>query len=404
MKILFFTPYLPGPPIFGGQRRIHGLMTALAKHHEVSLLSLVDASADLTEGLRDAGEYCRQVVTVPDHRHRASGKLKRVLQLRSLLSRYSWERKSYRRPAVQRALDHHLARNDYDIINCEFAFMGGYRFEPRREKARRTRLVLDAHNVEYDILRRTALATRFDRKLFNTLNYVKLRREERATWARFDGCAFTSERDEGIARHEVPMARTTVIPNGVDIDLFQPRSGCRGEHQTVLFFGAINYYPNTDAVLFLLREVLPHLQRQQPSVTIRIVGPGAPPEIRMLASARVQVVGFVDDLPDEIAKASVVVAPLRIGGGTRLKIVEAMAMAKPIVSTTVGAEGLAVNHERDILLADEPQALAREISRLLEDEAMRSRLGEAARETAEARYSWHTSAKKLSAFYESLLG
>jgi glycosyltransferase involved in cell wall biosynthesis len=173
---------------------------------------------------------------------------------------------------------------------------------------------------------------------------------------------------------------------------------------TVMFFGAINYFPNTDAVLFFLREVVPILSRKYPDVMIRIVGPGAPPEVLALASERVKIVGFVEDLPEEIAQAAVVVAPLRIAGGTRLKIVEAMAMAKPIVSTSVGAEGLDVKHDREILIANQPEALVHEIGRVLEDAALAERIGQAARRTAEEHYSWHGAAQKLTAFYESLLG
>ncbi len=403
MKILFFTPYLPGPPVFGGQRRIHGLMTALAQFHEVSLISLVDAAADLTAGLHDAKRYCREVLTVPDRLHRASGRVKRVLQLGSIVSRQSWEQRLHRRPAMQKALDAHLAQNHYDIINCEFGFMAGYRFPESRTHAPMTRLVLDSHNIEYDILRRTADATRFDRKLFNAINHRKLKREELAAWARFDGCTFTSDRDEAMARQEVPTARTSVIPNGVDMDAFRPVDGDQTKPLTVLFFGAINYFPNTDAVLFFLREVVPILARRHPSVEVRIVGPGAPAEIVALENKHVKVVGFVEDLRAEIAQATVVVAPLRIGGGTRLKIVEAMAMAKPIVSTTLGAEGLNLTHEQDILLADSPESLAHEISRVLNDREFGARLGQAARQTAEARYSWNAAAQKLSAFYGSLV-
>jgi len=403
MKILFFTPFMPGPPVFGGQRRVHGLMTALAKSHEVSLLSLVDPAADLRASLADAHAYCREVVTVPDPLHRVSGRVKRVRQLQSMLSMQSWEEQQYLRPAMQRALDALLASRRYDVINTEFSYMGGYRFPRRDRRAHAPRLVLDEHNVEYDILRRTANATRFDRKVYNALNYRKLRREEIRAWRRFDGCAFTSERDEGLARGEVPNLRTAVIPNGVDVDAFKPQPGDRSTPLTVLFFGAINYFPNTDAVSFLLDEVAPLLAREHPNAVIRIVGPGSPPEVQTRASDRVQVVGFVEDLRAEIARAHVVVAPLRIGGGTRLKIVEAMAVAKPIVATSVGAEGIDVRHERDILLADTPAALAREIGRVLSDGALGERLGQAARETAIAHYSWSAAAHKLGAFYESLL-
>jgi glycosyltransferase involved in cell wall biosynthesis len=403
MKILFLTPYLPGPPVFGGQRRIHGLMAALAESNEVSIVSLVDASTDQAGGLRDAERFCQHIVTVPDRRHRVSGRTKRLLQLRSMVSRRSWEQSLYHRPAFQAALDRHLEEHHYDVVNCEFVFMGGYRFRFGRTNARKTRLFLDEHNVEYDILRRTASATRFDRKVFNALNYRKLKREETAMWARFDGCTLTSTRDEQIVRREVPSARTAVIPNGVDIDAFRPQPSDHSAPMTLLFFGAINYFPNTDGVLFFLKEVFPILAARYPLLRIRIVGPGAPDEVVALANTRVEIVGFVDDLRSEIARAAVVLAPLRIGGGTRLKILEAMAVARPIVSTSIGAEGLDVKHERDILLADTPDGLAREVGRVLEDAALSARLGRAARQTAEAHYSWRAAAKKLEAFYGAML-
>ena len=400
MKILFLCPYLPGPPVFGGQRRIHGLMTALAKEHQISLVALVDPDKDNSAGLRDAREYCQNIVTAEDALHRVSGRKKRVLQLRSLVSRHSWEQKLHQRPAVQRALDTHLSQHRYDVINCEFVFMGGYRFDPK--VLENTRLTLDEHNVEYDILERTASATRFDRKLYNEVNRRKLKREELAAWARFDGISFTSERDRDIATRGVPTARTAVVPNGVDVETFRPLAEDRVRANTILFFGAINYVPNNDAVSFFLREVFPQLSARRPELRVRIVGPGAPKEILALANDRVDVLGFVDDLRKEIASAAVVIAPLRIGGGTRLKILEGMAVGRPIVSTRIGAEGIDVKHERDILIADSPHELGAAIERVIDEPELAFRLGEAARQTAERHYSWRAAAQKLVEFYAEL--
>jgi glycosyltransferase involved in cell wall biosynthesis len=401
MKILFVSPYLPGPPVFGGQRRIHGLMTALAKRHEISLISLIDPDKDNAAGLGDAKSFCREVVTVSDRLHRVSGRMKRVLQLRSLLSRQSWEQKLHRRPAFQRALERHLGEQRYDVVNCEFVFMSGYRFDAKM--LRGASLVLDEHNVEYDILARTtAQATRFDRKLYNSVNHLKLKHEEVKAWKRFDGITFTSDRDREVAQQEAPSARMAVIPNGVDVDAFRPLPEDQRDPNVILFFGAINYFPNSDAVDFFLKDVFPLLSAKHPQLKVRIVGPGASDEVKALANGRVEVVGFVDDLRAEIARAGVVVAPLRIGGGTRLKILEAMAVAKPIVSTRLGAEGIDVQHERDILLADSPQELVREIERVVADPALSARLGEAARRTAEQHYSWAAAAERMAQFYGTL--
>jgi glycosyltransferase involved in cell wall biosynthesis len=392
---------LPGPPIFGGQRRIHGLITHLASSNEVSVLSLVDASVDQNEGIRDAKSYCQEVVTVSDAYHRVAGARKRLAQVRSLASTRSFERRLFHRRVVQRALDLHLASHEYDIVNCEFVFMASYRF--RRPGRERPCLVLDEHNVEYDVLRRTASATTFDRRLFNALNWRKLRHEEIAAWRRFDGCTVTSRRDEELVRQDVPNVPTAVIPNGVDVDVFRPRPEGEVDPLTVLFFGAINYFPNTDGVTYFLERILPLLRARYPKVRIRIVGPGTPDSIRAQQSSNVEVAGFVDDLPSEIARAAVVIAPLRIGGGTRLKILEAMAMGRPIVSTSLGAEGLDVTHDKDILLSDTPEDFARDVGRILDDRGLGTRLGQAARRLAEERYGWKAAARKLESFYEELI-
>jgi len=399
MKLLFVTPYLPGPPIFGGQRRIHGLMTRLADAHELSVIALTDGYDDPRAGVAEAKNYCRHVIAVPDTFHRVTGRDKRLRQLRSLGSMHSWERIIYSCDAVQRALDEHLSEHAYDAVVCEFVFMANYRFKIERS---RTRLVLDEHNVEYDLLRRTAATTRFNRRLFHAVNWRKLKREEVRTWKRFDACTLTSRRDEAIVRAEAPRVHTAVVPNGVDIEQFKPRDQ-PVEPMTLLFFGAINYYPNTDAALYFAEQVLPLLRARYPQVRLRIVGPLGEGPVQALRSEHIQVVGFVEDLHAEIARATVVVAPLRIGGGTRLKILEAMAMGKAIVATRIGAEGIDVRHDHDILLADSPAEQAREVGRLLDDEALRLRLGRAARVTAETLYSWRTSANKLDDFFRELV-
>jgi glycosyltransferase involved in cell wall biosynthesis len=401
MRLLFLTPYLPGPPIFGGQRRLHGLMTHLAKSHEVSCVALTDGYHTHEASLEDTRSYCRHVVDVPETRHRVNGRPKRLLQIKSVLSLHSWEHYLYSSPKYQRALDAHLAEHEYDIIVSEFIFMAYCRIKLGKARAR-TRLVIDEHNVEYDLLRRTADATRFDRKFFHSVNWRKLKREEVNVWKSFDGCTLTSTRDEEIVRADAPSVRTAVVPNGVDVDGFVPRPDPI-EPMTLLFFGAMNYYPNTDGAVFFAREVWPLLAQRYPELRLRIVGPVGEGPVMDLKSDRIEVVGFVTDVQAEIARAAVVVAPLRIGGGTRLKILEAMSMAKAIVSTRIGAEGIDVRHGHDILLADDPADQAREIGRLLDDPAFAKRLGESARETAVARYSWQASATRLEEFFRDLL-
>lgn len=398
MKILFVSPHMPGPPIFGGQRRIHGLMTHLAERHELSVIALTGAEEDTSVSVREAEGYCRHIVPVPQSQHRLQGANKRIAQLRSLVSRRSWEAYTHQTRAFQRALDAHLSEHTYDAIVCEFAFMAGYGFRIDRG---RTCLVLDEHNIEFDLLRRSASNTRFERRAFLAVNWRKLKREEVGAWKRFDGCTLTSRRDEQLLRAEVPRLKTAVVPNGVDIESFKPLDVATNPF-TLLFFGAMNYYPNTDAVMSFVERVLPLLQARFPELRLRIVGPLGGSPVQSLHGKQIEVVGFVDDLSSEIARAAVVIAPLRIGGGTRLKILEAMAMGKAIVSTSIGAEGIDVRHDHDILLADSPADQARAIGRVLTDQELRARLGSAARQTAVASYSWRAAARIFDAFLREL--
>ncbi len=402
MKILFVTLCLPSPPRFGAQRRVHGLMEALAREHEVSVVSLVDpADDDGGASLRATRAYCARVVTVPNERHMVPGTARRLTQLRSLFSRRSYEGIACHDPAFQRAIDETLAADRFDVVSVEGALLAIYRFA---REGRRPVLCLDEHNIEYDLLRRIATAEGSAwRRAYSAVNWRKLRREELRAWRTFDGCAVTSERDEELLRSGVPGARTAVVPNGVDVESFAPMTGEARDPKTILFFGAISYYPNTEALLFFFRKILPIVRVRHPGVKVKVVGPKPPESILAWKSDDVEITGLVDDVRPHIARACCVIAPLRIGGGTRLKILEAMAMGRAVVSTSIGAEGLAVTPEKDILLGDTPEDFAAQIGRVFGDPALVGRLGAAARDLVVARYSWQASVRRLTEFYDRLL-
>jgi glycosyltransferase involved in cell wall biosynthesis len=399
MKILFVAPYLPSPARFGGQRRMEGLMRGLAKHHEVSILSFNSSDAHTQESLDATAAYCKTVTTLADLDPR-SLKEKRRLQLRSLVSLDSFEHLQVkRRTDFQLKINEHLATRSFDVIQVEFANMASYRY---LASGKQPLLVLDEHNIEYDLQRRTAgSADGLSRLAYNSLNWRKLSREERAAWRRFDGVVLTSDRDQEVLARTSPTIRTAVVPNGVDVAQFLP-SDITPDADSLLFFGANNYFPNHDALLYFIDEVLPKVVQQRPNVKLRIVGPGIQPAVLARQGPNVEIVGFVDDLMPHLERAAVVVVPLRIGGGTRLKIVEAMAKSKAIVSTRIGAEGIDVSHERDLLLSDTPAELAESIVRVLSDPELARRLGQNARELAEKRYAWSAIVNQLEAFYDRL--
>lgn len=396
MRLLFLTPYLPSPPRTGGERRLHALMSGLARSHEVSILSQVRAGTDYEESLDATRQYCREVVTVPNGALDPSGAGKRRLQMRSLMSTKSFERWAYESPQYQAALDRMVARSSYDVITAEFSTMAYFRLPPEPV------LVLDEHNIEYDIHYRTARTdNQIERRLYSGVNFLKLRHEERSAWRRFDGCVLTSERDQQVLLRDYPRAQARIVPNGVDTHFFQPGPAAPSK-DTILFFGAIDYYPNTQGLLFFLNEIWPALLQGNPALKLTIVGQSPPPAILAYRSDNVLVTGVVDDIRPYVEDASVVIVPLQIGGGTRLKILEAMAMGKAIVSTSIGAEGIDVSHERNIMIADTPGDFAARTAEVLADPRLRDSLGQEARGLVMSKYEWDVGVRALEQFYREL--
>jgi glycosyltransferase involved in cell wall biosynthesis len=403
LKLLFVTAHLPSPPTTGAARRMHGLMRELAREHEVSIVSLIEPLEDPNDSKSAAAEYCKQVTTVPSVRQARLGPKKRLLQLESLLSTHSYEHSAFYEPAMLDAVDTAVVRGEFDLVQFECAQMGVYATGGR---TRDLPLCLDEHNIEYDIVRRTAGAEADVgplRRAYSALNWRKLHVEERRAWRSFDGVVLTSARDEHMLRSDEPSVLTAVVPNGVDVDTFTPDGAVGPDPCTVLFFGALHYYPNVDALNFFVREIWPLVKAQQPNARFRVLGRNPPPSIAARVERDIEVIGFVEDVKPHIARASVVIAPLRIGGGTRLKVLEAMSLGKAVVSTTLGAEGLDVTDGENILLADDAPSFARQTSLLLSDSGLVSRLGVAARNLVVELYSWRAASARLVSFYEELL-
>jgi len=399
MKILFVTPFLPSPPRFGAERRLDGLARQLALRHEVSLLWFNADHAPIPATLAERHPYCREVSTTPIRPSKASDR--RWLQLRSLASTQSFEAlQTARRTDFQQALDRMLQAQRYDVVQFESAQLANFSFV--KHPGESPVFVLDEHNIEHDLLRRTANAARSPlRRAYGALNWRKIRREERAAWQRFDGVALTSARDQAQLLREVPKCVTSVVPNGVDLAAFPAALG-DGEPGVLLFFGALNYFPNQHGLLQFIDQILPEIIRRNPHVTLHVVGPGAPESIRRRQGPGVRIVGEVEDISPYLERAAAVVVPVQIGGGTRLKIIEALAKGRPVISTTVGAEGLNVVNERHLLLADRPDDFARQVARVLDSRELATRLGTAGRRLVQEHYDWRQIASDLEQFYVRL--
>jgi polysaccharide biosynthesis protein PslH len=350
------------------------------------------------------GAYCHQVVLV---RMEAKSKLEiRLRQLRLLLGGPSLERELSTSPAMQAALDGLLRATAFDAVLVEQPFIAHYRVRQAPAGRAMPLVVLDAHNIEHELVRRAGAVTGGPlRRLHYAVDWRKLRREEVEAFAGADAVAFTSREDEQQALALCSSLRSTVVPNGVDVEYFRrlpehpPPDG-----RTIVFFGTLAYFPNQDGMLHFLGETWPRLQQLRPDVRLRIIGPRPTTEVLRHRRPNVEVTGRVDDLRPHLARAAAIIVPLRVGGGTRLKIVEAMAMARPIVSTTVGAEGIDAVPERDLLIGDTPDAFAAQVRRLLDSPELGTRIGASARALAEREYSWASVGDRLEAFLLRLRG
>jgi glycosyltransferase involved in cell wall biosynthesis len=402
MKILAIVPYLPSPPTFGGQRRLQGILKQLARRHELSLLSLHSPVHDLDAWKAATRRWCADVTVFPHPPFSLSGGRKRLTQLGTLASLRSWDFSSHRSERLAAVLRDKLASQHFDLLLVEFAQM--FVNLHGIPAAALPPVVLDEHNIEFDLQRRTAQSAAHGvRRLFAAANWRKLRRDELAAWRGAAGISVTSGRDLSLVSAELPQARCAVVPNGVDLDEFMPPVA-PPDPDAVVFFGAHNYFPNTDALRFFLARIWPLVIAERPATRLRIVGPPPPPDVQASAPPGVVFEGFVSDVVAEVGRAAVAIAPLRIGGGTRLKIVEAMALARPIVATRIGAEGLDVVDGRDLVLRDEPAEFAAALLRLLNNPSEAAALGQRARRRVEEAYGWDACVSVLDALCGEVAG
>jgi glycosyltransferase involved in cell wall biosynthesis len=390
MKVLVTTPFSPLPADFGGALRLFDVLKALAAKHEVSLLTFGRPE--------DAGLLRREfelasVSVIP----RVVGKPRyRWEQLASLASLHSHHQRALATPAFQAALDALFAAERFEVLHTEFSHLGPVRVPAGVAK------VLDAHNVEYDVFRRQyETSTSAVRKAYYLLEWKKLQRDELAWCGQQDALITTSERDREVFAAELPRVRTWVVPNGVDSAYFRPGPKAT-EPRGLVFTGAMQYVPNVDGVRWFCAEVLPLIRARVRDVKLTIVGKEPPPEVEALAGPSVVVTGRVPDVRPYVHRAAVYVVPLRMGGGTRLKVVEALAMKKPMVSTRIGAEGIAVVDGESALLADRPEDFANAVVRLLGDARLQVLLAENGHRLMKKQYEWSFVNRTLEDIYASL--
>jgi sugar transferase (PEP-CTERM/EpsH1 system associated) len=394
LEILVVAPYPPYPPRFGGAARVFHLVRMLAREHRVTLACL--ASPGQRAALGPLRDICAEVHTED---YPAATRHKRWYQLRSLVARPFSYYLNYS-PALAARVRRLLAERRFDLVQLEFGDAAPYYSLPPPTVP----WVLDEHNLEYRVLERSWQQARSPlRRLFNRSEARKVREAELAACRRARAVLTTSHVDRAALAPEVPGVPIRVVPNGVDTSFFIP--GEEPEDPTaIVFTGSIDYHPNTDGVLHFCADILPRIHARAPDAVFTVVGKDPPASVRALAGPRVVVTGEVPDVRPWMQRAAVFVVPLRVGGGTRLKILEALACGRAVVSTSLGCEGIDVTPGDDILVADTPADFAAAVLRCLRDPALRARLGARGRALVERRYRWDAIGDDLIAFYRTLVG
>lgn len=384
MRILWLTPYIP-LPIFGGGTRVFNMIRVLSKACDIDLLASSDAPEQADDSLGELRSLCCSVKIVPSTwPHRTH---KRLMQLRALIGRRPSQYMMFYSQQMQDRINQALRENHYDVVILEQSFMGYYTLPGKPP------IVLDQQNVESDVLRRASKHERsWLRRAYNWLAYLRFLPDERQICRNAHLILATSEADRAVMEAWGNLPPCIVVPNGVDSAFFSPMQDRPETVRStgIVFTGSMHYSPNAEAMLYFVREIWPLIQERVPGVTLRIVGGDPPIEIQRLGQLpNISVAGYVTDIRPHIESAQVVVAPLRFGGGTRLKIVEALSMGRAVVTTSLGCEGLEVEDGCHLLIADEPAEFASRVVELLQDPTRRSALGLEGRRLVETRYDWH---------------
>lgn len=394
MKTLFLAPQVPWPLDVGSKIRVHNLLRCYAEMGDVTLMCFAENESE-AQAVRNLEQYCKRIFclplmstqSVPGQQSGKFGALMQLIRLRPRVVQF------FNCPKLASRVESLVASEHFDIVHVERLFMAinANAVLQGQSRSGRPLLVLDVDDLESKKIGRLAAlrSWRSPQKYFDNLEFLKLKVFERRVLPRFDCVLVCSEKDRlQLARgHRLPWVE--VFSNGAEVSDCVLPPGSRDDGRTLVFLGAMNYQPNEDAALYFAESILPLIRERLPGVRLVVAGKSPSPQLRALHNGRdLLVTGYVEDKNQLFTSCTAFVVPLRIGGGTRLKILEAMAFGKPVVSTTLGCEGINVTSGENILVADSPQDFAATCIDLLADETQRQALGRAGRELVERSYRW----------------
>jgi polysaccharide biosynthesis protein PslH len=387
MKILWVAPFFLHPTTRGGQIRTLAMLSHLHRWHEIHFVAFEHPGEP--EGLRRSSEYSARAYSIP-HESPNRGSPGFLLQAAgNLFSSMPLAVSRYRSSKMRRQIDELLATQKFDRVVCDFLFVA-----PNLRALDRS--VLFEHNVETTIWQRHR--ENASNPLMRTFFASQARRmfEYEAGVCRQSAHVIAvSETDASRFREMFGVSRVSAVPTGVDVDYFKPGPVGDIPATDLTFVGSMDWLPNVDGILYFSREILPLIRQRKPDCTLAVVGRNPSRETIELGiqDSRIRVTGTVADIRPYFWNSSVSIVPLRIGGGTRLKIFEAMAAGVPVVSTSIGAEGLPVTSGEDCYIADSPQEFADRCLDLLSDPQLHSRIASAGSHLVSSKCSWENASR-----------
>lgn len=391
MRILLTLPRPLFPPDTGGKIRSKNIFARLAHRAEIHAVSFADPFQDAAAISQMNAMFASYTPVFWHEAGRRSTRFYAEL-LANQLSSLPYFLAKCNRATFRRSIEALIARTPFDLVFCDFLHTA----VPLREVTFRPKVIFE-HNVEFLLRKRKWEVEQHPlKKLVLGGEWRKTRTAEAKACLSFDHVLTVSKDDENTMRQEFGIEKVSTLPTGVDTEFFTPAQK-ESQPGRLVFVGSMDWDPNEDGIIWFIREIYPRIRRTMPNATLSIVGRNPSPHVRAFAAGdpAIELTGWVSDVRPHLAKAEVVIVPLRVGGGTRIKIPEAMAMAKPVVSTTIGAEGLPFRDRHEIRLADKPQEFGEAVSELLNDASLRKSMGTAARETVVNKHGWEAVVDRL---------
>ncbi|HFD31151.1 MAG TPA: glycosyltransferase [Gammaproteobacteria bacterium] len=409
MNILWLSHLIPYPPKGGVLQRSYNMIKELSKYHDVHLLafnqkdligpfypSIDDALSDSKKNL---SKFCNEVYffDIPSDKNKLT---KLWLAFRSVFTKEPYNINWLKSKKFEHFLESYLKNTSFDFVVFDTISLILY-FDLCSDIPS----ALDHHNIEsHMLIRRATKEDNFLKRWYFKQEGQRLKRYEKKFCPNYSFNFTCSSVDSQRLRELSPKSTVETIPNGVDISYFYPWESTKDQDQTksLIFAGTLSWYPNTEAVLFIAQKIWPLLKQEAPDVVIDIIGANPPPQIQQYAEQdpKFRVHGLVDDLRAMINSATVYICPIFDGGGTKLKILDALAMGKAIIATRLACEGIEVTNGLDVLFAETPEEFATGVVELFSNTSARKRLGHNARKLAEEKYSYTFIGKSLSVAIE----